>query len=115
MSDYYSLIDRAVSRLDPHAPVESRQALYERARVAQLSQLRSMSPPLSEAEIIREQLALEEAVRRVEAEVNQPARDVRISNLVTAAEEIGKPIARAEDRSPVVQATALVKPVSAVP
>ena len=78
MADYYSLISRAVAGLDRDAPHESRRALYERARAAQLTQLRTISPPLSEAEITRERLALEEAVSRVEGEAGQRASDVRI-------------------------------------
>lgn len=68
MADYYPLIARAVAGLDPSAPSESRRALYERARTALISQLRGVQPALSEAEITRERLALEDAVRRVEAE-----------------------------------------------
>jgi hypothetical protein len=68
MADYYPLIARAISGLDPSAPAESRRALYERARTALISQLRGVQPALSEAEITRERLALEDAVRRVEAD-----------------------------------------------
>lgn len=68
MADYYPLIARAVAGLDPNATGESRRALYERARTALIAQLRGVQPPLSEAEITRERLALEEAVRKVEAE-----------------------------------------------
>lgn len=68
MADYYPLIARAVSGLDPNASGESRRALYERARTALIAQLRGVQPPLTEAEITRERLALEEAVRKVEAE-----------------------------------------------
>ena len=66
MADYYPLIARAIAGLDPSAPGESRRALYERARAALISQLRSVQPPLSESEITRERLSLEEAVRKVE-------------------------------------------------
>src|SRR5215475_18855 len=75
MADYYPLIARAIAGLDPSAPGESRRALYERARAALISQLRSVQPPLSESEITRERLSLEEAVRKVEAEAAQRARD----------------------------------------
>jgi hypothetical protein len=68
MADYYPLIARAIAGLDPSAPGESRRALYERARTALISQLRGVQPALSEAEITRERLALEDAVRRVEAD-----------------------------------------------
>src|SRR5690348_11510495 len=77
MADYYPLIARAISGLDPSAPGESRRALYERARAALIQQLRSVDPPLSESEITRERLALEEAVRKVESEAAQRAREAR--------------------------------------
>jgi hypothetical protein len=75
MADYYPLIARAIAGLDPNAPGESRRALYERARAALIQQLRSVQPPLSESEITRERLALEEAVRKVESEAAQRARE----------------------------------------
>ena len=75
MADYYPLIARAIAGLDPSAPGESRRALYERARSALIAQLRSVQPPLSETEITRERLSLEEAVRKVESEAAQRARD----------------------------------------
>jgi hypothetical protein len=74
MADYYPLIARAVAGLDPSATGESRRALYERARTALIAQLRGVQPALSEAEITRERLALEEAVRKVEAEAAQRSR-----------------------------------------
>src|SRR3954465_3683327 len=75
MADYYPLIARAIAGLDPNAPGESRRALYERARAALIAQLRGVQPPLSESEITRERLSLEEAVRKVESEAAQRARD----------------------------------------
>ncbi len=76
LADYYSLIARAIAGLDPSAPGESRRALYERARAALTAQLRNVLPPLGESEITRERLSLEEAVRKVEAEAAQRARDM---------------------------------------
>src|SRR5246500_735804 len=75
MADYYPLIARAIAALDPNAPGESRRALYERARTALVAQWRGVQPPLSESEITRERLSLEEAVRKVESEAAQRARD----------------------------------------
>ncbi|MCL2716706.1 MAG: hypothetical protein FWD68_19635 [Alphaproteobacteria bacterium] len=75
MADYYPLIARAITALDPSAPGESRRVIYERARTALIAQLRGVQPPLSDSEIIRERLALEEAVRKVEAEAAQRTRD----------------------------------------
>ena len=96
MNDYYQLITKAVAGLDPDAPGESRRALYERARAALLAELRTVNPPFTEAEITRERLALEEAVRRVEGEASQHARHARIpafSDLGTNTEDLGKTVA----------------------
>jgi hypothetical protein len=73
MADYYPLVLRAVSGLD-NSTGEIRRALYERARTALVNQLRNADPPLDESEITRERLALEEAIRRVEAEADKIAR-----------------------------------------
>src|SRR5262245_65484228 len=73
MTDYYPLLARAVAGLEKSTG-EARRALYERARNALLAQLRSVDPPLSEQEITRERLALEEAVRKVEADAARQLR-----------------------------------------
>jgi hypothetical protein len=67
MADYHPLITRAVEGLGT-STAEARRTLYERARTALVGQLRGVKPPLSEAEITRERLALEDAIRKVEAE-----------------------------------------------
>ena len=67
MADYHPLIARAVNGLDKNTG-EIRRALYERARSALVNQLRSVEPALEESDITRERLALEEAIRKVEAE-----------------------------------------------
>ena len=73
MADYYPLISRAVSGLDRNTG-ENRRALYDRARVALVNQLRGVEPALEESEITRERLALEESIRKVEAEAAKRAR-----------------------------------------
>ena len=73
MADYHPLIARAVEGLE-NSTGEARRGLYERARAALVSQLRSIDPPLSEADITRERLALEDAIRKVEAESVRKAR-----------------------------------------
>src|ERR1700722_7597822 len=73
MADYYPLIAKAVTGLDKSTG-EARRALYDRARQALLAQLRGGTPALSEADITRERLALEEAVRKVEAEAARRSR-----------------------------------------
>ena len=67
MADYYPLISRAVAGLEKNSG-ENRRVLYERARSALLAQLRGVTPALNESDITRERLALEEAIRKVEAE-----------------------------------------------
>jgi hypothetical protein len=73
MADYYPLIARAVSGLDKNTG-ENRRALYDRARVALVNQLRGVQPALEEPDITRERLALEEAIRKVEAETAKRVR-----------------------------------------
>jgi hypothetical protein len=79
MADYYPLIARAIAGLDASATGEQRRALYDRARSALIAQLRGVQPPLSETDITRERLTLEEAIRKVEQEAaqrgRQPARN----------------------------------------
>ena len=70
---YHQLIARAVDGLDKNTG-EARRALYERARNALVAQLGSNQPVLVLADITKERLALEEAIRKVEAEA---ARNVR--------------------------------------
>jgi hypothetical protein len=74
MADYYPLIARAIAGLDSTATGEQRRALYERARSALIAQLRGVQPPLSESDITRERLTLEEAIRKVEQEWAQRGR-----------------------------------------
>jgi hypothetical protein len=73
MTDYHPLIARAVEGLDRSAG-EARRALYERARNALVAQLRSNQPALLEADITKERLALEEAIRKVEVEAARKSR-----------------------------------------
>src|ERR1700730_18061985 len=73
MADYYPLIAKAVAGLERNTG-EGRRALYERARTALVAQLRGVIPALSESDITRERLALEEAIRKVEGEAARRGR-----------------------------------------
>ena len=73
MADYFPLISRAIAQLDSSTG-EARRAIYERARTALVTQLRGTKPPLDESDITRERLALEEAIRKAEAEAARAAR-----------------------------------------
>src|SRR6516165_4256770 len=84
MAYYYSLIARAVSRL-PSNTDEARRAIYERARATLLESLRTLDPPISEAELANAQFALGEAIRRVEqdlmgADMRQIVREENVSH-----------------------------------
>jgi hypothetical protein len=80
MADYYPLLARALDALPDRTPA-LRKAVYDRARNALISQLRSLDPPLSEADIDLERRALDAAIERLEvdhgglpAPANDPAR-----------------------------------------
>lgn len=69
MAEYYPLLAKAVSGLTNSTP-ETRRSIYERARNALLKQLRSIQPPIAEADIDREAKALDAAIARLEAELS---------------------------------------------
>jgi hypothetical protein len=64
---YHQLIAIAVEGLD-RSTAEARRAIYDRARKALVAQMRSSQPALSKLDIVKERLALEEAIRKVEVE-----------------------------------------------
>jgi hypothetical protein len=118
MADYYPLIARAIAGLDPNAPGESRRALYERARAALIAQLRNVQPPLSESEITRERLSLEEAVRKVESEAAQRARDASRSaagGASRASDAIRRASARGAEAAPTPSSPAGQQPPAPPP
>src|SRR5206468_5636324 len=101
MADYYPLVAKAVAGLEKNTG-EGRRLLYERARTALVAQLRGMNdPPLTEAEITRERLALEEAIRKVEAEAARRGREPRGEAPVPKSE----PAAEAPQPAPAKPAT----------
>ncbi|MDP4004411.1 histidine kinase [Methylobacterium sp. NEAU K] len=77
MADYYPLLARALDALPDRSPA-LRKAVYDRARNALISQLRSLDPPLSEADIDLERRALDAAIERLEVDhggLPAPAND----------------------------------------
>jgi hypothetical protein len=89
MNDYYPLIARAVERLD-RSTGETRRAVYERARKA-IAQLLSNQPALLDADITKERIALEEAIRKVEAEAARKSLPETRAELRSAAPSEGMP------------------------
>ncbi|TGD99810.1 histidine kinase [Methylobacterium nonmethylotrophicum] len=67
MADYYPLLARALEALPDRSP-DLRHTVYERARAALIGQLRSLDPPLSEADIEAERVSLDRAITRLEIE-----------------------------------------------
>jgi hypothetical protein len=77
MADYYPLLARALDALPDRTPA-LRKAVYDRARNALVTQLRSLDPPLSEADIDLERRALDAAIERLEVDhggLPAPAND----------------------------------------
>ncbi|MET3890649.1 hypothetical protein ABIE41_001725 [Bosea sp. OAE506] len=87
MADFYPILARAVAGLSDASPA-ARQAIYERARAALVAQLRSLDPPLGEAEIMRERLSLDEAVARIEADYDDTPPPPGIDSLQPPLETV---------------------------
>ena len=85
MADYYSLLSKAVGNLPKSSPPSARKAIYDRARAALIRQLRSLGPALSEADIVREEAALEAAVARLEGQFAPGASPPPASRLAEPA------------------------------
>ena len=84
--DYYTLLSRAVESLERDA-YAARGAIYDREHKALLKRLISSNEPCTDADIMREEQAFRDAVRRIEF----PDEDV--------------PAPRTPQREPVVEAT----------
>jgi hypothetical protein len=67
MTNYYPLMASVVAALAPNT-AEARRQLYDSARVGFPTYLGNLDPPLSDSDITRERTALEEVIRRLEAE-----------------------------------------------
>ncbi|WP_319412973.1 hypothetical protein [uncultured Cohaesibacter sp.] len=72
MADYYAILKRAVEAV-PTQNREQRQTIYDKARKALLTKLQNMDPPLPPADISKQRMALEEAVRAVERDLSAAA------------------------------------------
>jgi hypothetical protein len=67
MTNYYPLLASVVAALEPNT-AEARRQLYDSARVGFPDYIGQLNPPLSDSGITRERTALEEVIRRLEAE-----------------------------------------------
>ncbi len=78
MADFYPVLSRAIAGLaDKSAP--ARRAVYDKAKTVLVAQLRGVNPPLPESEIMRQRLALDDVIARIErdyASVDEPSPDL---------------------------------------
>lgn len=90
MADYYPLIAQAVESLEESTEM-TRRAIYDLARSAMLVKLRSLTPALSESEINREQAALDNAIKRAEAEAEAVQRRRNSPSRSSASRPVSPP------------------------
>ncbi len=90
MTDYIKILARAVAGKTGY---DERRGVYERARQALVAQLRDLDPPLSEGDITKQRLALEAAIREVEAQMSsgKPSDDSAATS-TPAAPTTAKPL-----------------------
>ena len=67
ITDYYSVLSRAIDALENNTP-EIRNAVYERARVMVADRLARSQQSLSQEQLHAEEIAFDDAVRRIEEE-----------------------------------------------
>jgi hypothetical protein len=98
MVDYYTVLARAAAGL-PDNNAQARRELYDRARMIVLTQLRRRDPQERTPETIEEQSALEEAIRRVEAE-SRPVRPLTAGRPASGAPASGRTTKPAKGEPP---------------
>lgn len=108
MADYYSILKKTIASL-PENNGAARRGVYSRARNAIVNQLKAYEPPLSPSEITAEQLRLEEAIRKVEAEAARET--LGLGALTPAAEEPPAPA----DSAPAVAPPTAAQPSEPAP
>jgi hypothetical protein len=107
MADYYPLISDAIAALEKKSSA-GRSAFYDRARAILTDKLWKADPPLSEAMIEQERLALEDAISKVEADATRGEETRSIpDNLQTqndhAQDRIGKAMVEVLPAGPVAK------------
>jgi len=76
VADYYQLLSGVVTALEDNSAAVRRR-IYENMRTGFLEQMRKRDPPLADAHVTQEQIALEEAIRKVEKEQMGAQQDDR--------------------------------------
>ncbi|MBO9421221.1 hypothetical protein J7481_17055 [Labrenzia sp. R4_2] len=109
MADYYSILKKTIASL-PESNGAARRSVYSRARNAIVNQLKAYEPPLSPSEITAEQLRLEEAIRKVEAEAARESLGLQPSAPPAPATPAAPPV-REPEPAPSVPAATTTSPV----
>ncbi|WP_306144214.1 hypothetical protein [Roseibium sp. MMSF_3412] len=113
MADYYSILKKTIASL-PESNGAARRSVYSRARNAIVNQLKAYEPPLSPSEITAEQLRLEEAIRKVEAEAARESLGLTPAAVAAAPAE-PPPVETPESASVEPQPEAVEPSAPAVP
>jgi hypothetical protein len=72
MADYFPLIAKAVAGLQN---AQDRRTPYGRGRATLMAELEAIRPPLGRTIIAKERLAFDEAIRKVENEIEHPPQE----------------------------------------
>ncbi|MEO1111480.1 MAG: hypothetical protein AAFY05_04070, partial [Pseudomonadota bacterium] len=111
MADYYSILKKTIASL-PESNGAARRSVYSRARNAIVNQLKAYEPPLSPSEITAEQLRLEEAIRKVEAEAARES--LGLTPAAVAAAPATPPPVETPESAPAEAEPAEVEPAAPV-
>lgn len=84
MADYYSILDKTISRL-PENTTANRSLVFAKAREAIERQLRGLTPLPGEDAIARQMLSLENAISKIEVEQSFDADMDSVAEAVTAS------------------------------
>jgi hypothetical protein len=93
MADFYPVLAKAVAGL-ANQSAEARRAIYDRARQVLVAQLRSIDPPISETDITRQRLALDDVIARIERDYAPVEAEAARAQLPS------EPALRSPERSP---------------
>jgi predicted ribosomally synthesized peptide with SipW-like signal peptide len=109
MADFVAVLKKTLDGLSDTTP-QTREKVYEKARVTIAGKLTAMNPPLPDAVVTRQKQALEEAIIQVEAEINRKNADP-LSELESVFASLKNPDPRAVLKEPAkVPAPSVEKP-----
>ncbi len=113
MADFVAVLKKTLDGLSDTTP-QTREKVYEKARVTIAGKLTAMNPPLPDAVVTRQKQALEEAIIQVEAEINRKNADP-LSELESVFASLKNPDPRAVLKEPAKVAAPSVEKPSVAP